>query len=152
MRCHEVDYQIFGDDLQFVEVELDPHETVVAEAGAMMMMGDGITFEAKMGDGSNPEAGVMDKLFSAGMRAITGESIFMTHFTNSGSEKRHVSFASSLPGKIIALDINTINGDLICQKDSFLCAALGTKIEISFRKKLGVGFFGGEGFILQKIN
>lgn len=152
MQCHEIDYKIFGDDLQFVEIELDPGETVVAEAGAMMFMEDGITFEAKMGDGSNPQAGFMDKLLNAGMRAISGESIFMTHFTNSGSGKKHVSFSSALPGKIIALDMSKIAGDFICQKDSFLCAALGTKLSISFQKKLGVGFFGGEGFILERIN
>ena len=152
MHCHELDYKIFGDDLQFVEVELDPKETVVAEAGAMMFMDNDITFEAKMGDGSNPQAGFMDKLFSAGKRAITGESIFITHFTNSGQSKKQVSFSSALPGKVIPINMDNIRGDLICQKDSFLCAALGTKLEISFNKKLGVGFFGGEGFILQRIN
>ncbi|MFH1429884.1 MAG: TIGR00266 family protein [Candidatus Margulisiibacteriota bacterium] len=151
MRCHEVDYKVYGDDLQFVEVELDPGETVVAEAGAMMYMEDGITFEAKMGDGSAPLEGVFDKIFNAGKRAMTGESIFMTHFTNTCSGKKHVSFSSALPGKIIALDMSKVNGDLVAQKDSFLCAALGTKLEITFNRKLGTGFFGGEGFILQKL-
>jgi uncharacterized protein (TIGR00266 family) len=135
-----------------VEVELYPNETVIAEAGAMLYMDDSVTFEAKMGDGSSPNAGFMEKLFSAGKRAITGESIFMTHFTNVGSGKKHVSFASALPGKIIALDMATINGELICQKDSFLCAALGTKLDVAFSKRLGTGFFGGEGFILQRIS
>lgn len=152
MQCHEVDYEIFGDDLQFVEIELDPGETVIAEAGAMLYMEEDITFETKMGDGSNPKEGVMDKLFSAGKRMLTGESIFMTHFTNNGQEKRRVSFASSLPGKVIAIDMSTIQGDLICQKESFLCAALGTKLSISFNRRLGAGFFGGEGFILERLS
>lgn len=150
-KSHEVDYQIYGDDLQFVEVELDPQETVVAEAGVMMYMDEGIKFETKMGDGSEPEQGFMGKLFSAGKRAITGESLFMTHFTNQGRDKQRVAFAAPYPGKIIALDLDSVNGYLICQKDAFLCAALGTKIGIEFKKKLGVGLFGGEGFILQKL-
>ena len=148
---HEVDYRIYGDDLQFVEVELDPQETVVAEAGVMMYMDEGIKFETKMGDGSEPEQGFMGKLFSAGKRALTGESLFMTHFTNHGKGKQHVAFAAPYPGKIIPVDLSTINGHLICQKDAFLCAALGTKIGIEFKRKLGVGLFGGEGFILQKL-
>lgn len=151
MRCHEVDYEIIGDDLQMVEVELDPGETVVAEAGAMNFMEENIVFEAKMGDGSNPNAGLMDKLLSVGKRALTGESIFMTHFTNRGNGKRRVAFAAPYPGKIIAVPMNEMGCDLICQKDAFLCAALGTKITITFTKRLGAGFFGGEGFILQRL-
>jgi uncharacterized protein (TIGR00266 family) len=151
-KSHEVDYQIFGDDLQFVEIELDPNETVIAEAGGMLYMEDGIKFETKMGDGSEPEQGFMGKLFSAGKRALTGESIFMTHFTNTGSKKSKVAFAASYPGKIVPVDLSTISGgELICQKDAFLAAALGTKVTIAFKKKLGVGLFGGEGFILQKL-
>ncbi len=152
MRAHEVDYQIFGDDLQFVEIELDPGETVIAEAGMMMYMEDGIGFETKMGDGSNPRAGFMDKLVSAGKRAITGESLFLTHFTNTtGQGKRHAAFGAPYPGKIIAIDLDDTNGELICQKDSFLCAAMGTELSIAFNKRLGTGLFGGEGFILQRL-
>jgi len=152
MKCHEVDYTIIGDDMQMVEIELDPGETVVAEAGAMTYMEAGISFEARMGDGSEPEQGVFGKLFGAGKRALTGESIFMTHFTNTGSGKQHVAFAAPYPGKIIPLDLNTISGQqILCQKDSFLCAAAGTKVGIAFQKRLGAGFFGGEGFVLQKL-
>ncbi len=151
MQSHEVDFQIHGDDMQIVEVELDPGETVVAEAGAMNYMEDGITFEAKMGDGSQPDQGFMGKLFSAGKRALTGESLFMTHFTNSGRGKKRVAFAAPYPGKIIPLDLAKLGGSLTCQKDAFLCAALGTKISIAFQKKLGAGLFGGEGFILQRL-
>lgn len=152
MRSHEVDFKIFGDDLQTVEIELDPGETVIAEAGAMNYMEDGINFEAKFGDGSQPDAGFMGKLLEAGKRALTGESIFMTHFTNQASGKSHVAFASPFPGKIIALDLATLGGSLICQKDAFLCAALGTQLGIAFQRRLGAGFFGGEGFILQKVD
>jgi uncharacterized protein (TIGR00266 family) len=151
MPSHEVDYQIHGDDMQIVEVELDPGETVVAEAGAMNYMEDGITFETRMGDGSQPDQGFMGKLFSAGKRMVTGESLFMTHFTNRGSGKKRVAFAAPYPGKIIPLDLSQLGGRLTCQKDAFLCAALGTKISIAFQKKLGAGLFGGEGFILQKL-
>ena len=151
MQCHEVDYEIIGDDLQMVEIELDPGETVIAEAGGMNYMQDGITFEAKMGDGSNPSAGVMDKLLSVGKRVLTGESIFMTHFTNQSSSKRRVAFAAPYPGKIIAINMTDVGGELICQKDAFLCAALGTELTITFNRRLGAGFFGGEGFILQKL-
>lgn len=151
MRSHEVDYQIFGDDLQFVEVELDPRETVIAEAGSMMYMEEDITFETKMGDGSKPDAGFMGKLISVGKRALTGESLFMTHFTNSGAGKKHIAFGAPYPGKIIAIDLDETHGELLCQKDAFLAAALGTEVSIAFNKKLGVGFFGGEGFILQRL-
>ncbi len=151
MKCHEVDYEIIGDDLQVVEVELDPGETVIAEAGAMNWMEDEIGFEAKMGDGSQPNEGLMGKLFSAAKRTITGESLFMTHFTNNGNGKRRVAFAAPYPGKIIPIDMALIGGELICQKDAFLCAALGTQVSIAFAKRLGTGFFGGEGFILQRL-
>jgi len=148
---HEVDYQIYGDDMQFVEVELDPAETVIAEAGAMMYLDDGIEFEAVMGDGSEPDAGLFGKLKGAGKRVITGESLFMTHFTNHGGGKAKVSFAAPYPGKIIPVDLSSVGGRLICQKDAFLCAAKGTNVGIAFNKKLGAGFFGGEGFILQDL-
>ena len=152
MQCHEVDYEIFGSDLQFVEVELDPGEVVVAEAGAMLYMEDGITFETKMGDGSKPNQGFLGNLFAAGKRALAGESLFMTHFKNEGSGKKRVAFSSPYPGKIIPVNLSDINGgELLCQKDAFLCAALGTEITIAFTKKFGAGFFGGEGFILQKL-
>jgi uncharacterized protein (TIGR00266 family) len=152
IRSHEIDYEIFGDDMQLVEIELDPGETVIAEAGAMNYMEEDITFVTKMGDGSNPNEGFMGKLLAVGKRALTGESLFMTHFTNAGSgRKRRVAFAAPFPGKIIALDLSRIGGEITCQKDSFLCAAYGTQVTIAFNKKLGAGFFGGEGFILQKL-
>lgn len=151
MKCHEVDYEIIGHDVQLVEVELDPGETVIAEAGAMNYMEDGITFESKMGDGSDPEEGFMGKLFSAGKRMITGESMFITHFTNQARGKKRVAFSAPYPGTIIALNMAEIGGQIICQKDAFLAAALGTGISITFTQRLGTGFFGGEGFILQKL-
>ena len=151
MPSHEIDYEIHGDDMQIVEIELDPNETVVAEAGAMNYMEDGITFEAHMGDGSVANQGMMDKVLSVGKRALTGESIFMTHFTNQGHGKKRVAFAAPYPGKIIAVDLSQIGGELICQKDAFLCAAKGTAVSIAFQKRLGAGFFGGEGFILQRL-
>ncbi len=152
MRSHEVDYEVFGDDLQFVEIALDPAETVVAEAGAMMYLDDGVEFETKMGDGSDPDQGLFGKLKAAGKRAITGESVFMTHFTNRGGGRSKVAFAAPYPGKIVPVDLAEIGGRLICQKDAFLCAAMGTKIGIVFNKRLGTGFFGGEGFILQDLS
>lgn len=148
---HVVDYQVYGDDLQFVEVELDPQETVIAEAGGMMYMEDGIVFETKMGDGSKPEQGLWGKLGSVAKRAITGESLFMTHFTNNGQGKKHVAFAAAYPGKIIAIDLDEAKGELLCQKDAFLCAAKGTEVSVAFNKRLGAGLFGGEGFILQRL-
>ncbi len=151
MKSHEVDYRIFGDDMQFVEVELDPRETVIAEAGMMMFMEDGITFDTKLGDGSKPSQTVLDTLFSVGKRALTGESLFLTHFTNAGAGKQHVAFGAPYPGKIIAIDLDETHGELICQKDAFLCAALGTELSIAFAKRLGAGLFGGEGFILQRL-
>jgi uncharacterized protein (TIGR00266 family) len=151
LGTHEIDYKIIGDDMQIVEIELDTGETVIAEAGAMNYMDQGITFEAKMGDGSDANEGVFSKLLGAGKRALTGESIFMTHFTNTGGGKQKVAFASPYPGKIIPIDLSKVNGELMCQKDAFLCAAYGTEIGIAFTKSLGTGFFGGEGFILQRL-
>lgn len=151
MQSHQVEYEILGVEMQIVEIELDPGETVVAEAGAMTYMEDGIDFAAKMGDGSEPEQGFFGRLAGAGQRMLTGESIFMTHFTNHASDKRRVAFSAPYPGKILALDLAKIGGGLTCQKDAFLCAALGTKIGIAFQRKLGAGFFGGEGFILEKL-
>jgi len=152
-RCHTVDYKIIGHGMQLLEVELDPGETVIAEAGAMTYMEEGIVFETKMGDGSKAESGMFGKLWSAGKRAITGESLFMTHFTHSGSEnKSHVAFAAPYPGSVVPVDMSTCGGELLCQKDAFLCAALGTKVDIAFNRRLGRGFFGGEGFILQKLS
>ncbi|MFW5701891.1 MAG: TIGR00266 family protein [Bacteroidota bacterium] len=151
MKCHEVDYEILGGDMQSVEIELDPGETVVAEAGAMNWMEDGISYQAMMGDGSRPDQGFFGKLMDAGRRKVTGESVFMTHFTNNGAGKKRVAFAGPYPGKILAIDMAKINGEILCQKDAFLCAALGTEIGIAFNRRLGAGFFGGEGFILQRI-
>ena len=151
MQCHKVDYEILGSEMQLVEVELDPGETVVAEAGAMNYMEDGIEFTAKMGDGSEPAQGFFSALAGAGKRMLTGESIFLTHFTNHGTGKRRVAFAAPYPGKILALDLAKIGGGITCQKDAFLCAALGTKIGIAFQKRLGAAFFGGEGFVLEKL-
>jgi len=150
-RCHELDFEIFGNDLQIVEIELDPREVVIAEAGMMNYMEDGITFETRMGDGSEANEGLVGKLLNVGKRLLTGESLFLTHFTNQGSVKRRVAFAAPYPGRIIPLDLATLGGEFICEKDAFLCAALGTKVSIAFNKKLGAGFFGGEGFILQRL-
>ena len=152
MNSHEVDYEIFGNDMQIVEVELDPGETVIAEAGAMNYMEDGIGFETKMGDGSNPDGGMLDAIFNVGKRVLTGESIFMTHFSNNVEVgKKRVAFAAPYPGKIIPVDMAAIGGELVCQKDAFLCAAYGTSLNIDFHRRLGAGFFGGEGFILQRL-
>ncbi|ABR56685.1 TIGR00266 family protein [Methanococcus aeolicus] len=151
MKCHKVDYEIFGDDMQVVEVELDPNESVIAEAGAMNWMEDGINFETKMGDGSDANEGLVGKLFGAAKRVITGESLFLTHFTNVGRGKKRVAFAAPYPGSIIPIDLSKLDGEFFCQKDSFLCAALGTKVGISFNKKIGTGLFGGEGFIMEHL-
>ncbi len=152
LNNHEIDYEIFGDDMQFVQVELDPSETVVAEAGSLMMMDDTIRMETIFGDGSGQgSGGLMGKLMGAGKRLITGESLFMTTFTNEGSGKKHVSFAAPYPGKIIPLDLSELGGKIICQKDAFLAAAKGVSVGIEFQRKLGTGFFGGEGFIMQKL-
>lgn len=152
MPSHEVDYEVIGNDIQIVEVELDQDETVIAEAGVMNYMEEGIEFETKMGDGSQPDQGFMSKAFSAVSRKMMGESIFLTHFTNRQNVKRRVAFAAPYPGKIVPIDLSEIGGEIICQKDAFLCAALGTKISIAFTKRWGTGFFGGEGFILQRMS
>lgn len=153
MNNHDIDYKLHGDDMQFVEIELDRNETVVAEAGSLMMMEDGISMETIFGDGSQQSStgGIMGKLFSAGKRVITGESLFMTAFTNSGMGKSHVSFAAPYPGKIIPLDLSEHEGKIICQKDAFLAAAKGVSVGVEFQRRIGAGFFGGEGFIMQKL-
>ena len=151
MYCHQVDYELFGRDMQIVEVELDPSETVIAEAGAMNYMDDGITFEARMGDGSQANGGLLGKMLHVGKRVLTKESIFLTHFTNQTREKKRVAFAAPYPGKIIPIDMDKVGREFFCQKDAFLAAALGTEVGIAFTKRLGTGFFGGEGFILQRL-
>ncbi|MGH7185419.1 MAG: TIGR00266 family protein [Pseudomonadota bacterium] len=154
-RAHEIDFNIVGEDLQFVEVELDPGESVVAEAGGMMYMTQGIEMETVFGDGSSSpqqQSGIMGALLGAGKRLLTGESLFMTVFTNSGGTgKQKVAFGAPYPGKIIPMDLRALGGHLVCQKDAFLCAARGVSVGIAFQKKLGVGIFGGEGFIMQKL-
>ncbi len=151
MQNHEIDYRIFGEEMQYVEVELDPNETAVGEAGSFMMMDDGIQMQTIFGDGSQQQSGLLGKLFSAGKRLLVGESLFMTAFTNIGTGKRRVSFAAPYPGKIIPLDLMQLGGKVICQKDAFLCAAKGVSVGIEFQKKLGTGLFGGEGFIMEKL-
>ncbi|MEJ0057308.1 MAG: TIGR00266 family protein [Bacteroidota bacterium] len=152
MKSHEIDYQIKGESIQIVEVELDPSETVIAEAGAMLFMEEGIQFEAKMGDGSSANQSIFDKLISAGSRVLTGESLFMTHFTNRGNKKSKVGFSAPYPGTVIPIDLAASrNNELIVQKDGFLCAAFGTKLSIFFNRKIGAGLVGGEGFILEKL-
>lgn len=153
IRNHEIDYRIIGEEMQYVEIELDPGETAVAEPGAFMMMDDNIQMETIFGDGSQqPQGnGLLGKIFNAGKRLLVGENLFMTAFTNSGNGKKHVSFASPYPGKIIPLDLLRLGGRIICQKDAFLCAAKGVSIGIEFQKKLGTGLFGGEGFIMEKL-
>lgn len=151
MQNHEIDYIIYGEEMQYVEVELDPQETAIAEAGSFMMMEDGIQMETIFGDGSRQQGGLLNKLFSAGKRLLVGESLFMTAYTNIGAGKKRVSFASPYPGKIIPLDLYRLGGRIICQKDAFLCAAKGVSIGIEFQKKLGTGLFGGEGFIMERI-
>ena len=151
MQNHEIDYKIFGEEMQYVEVELDPNETAVAEPGAFMMMDDGIQMATLFGDGSQQQGGFMNKLFNAGKRMLVGENLFMTAFTNVGQNKKRISFASPYPGKIIPLDLLQLGGRVICQKDAFLCAAKGVSIGIEFQRKLGTGLFGGEGFIMEKL-
>ncbi len=153
MRAHDVDYEILGNEMQIVEIELDPGETVIAEAGGMNYMEDGIQFETKMGDGSDTGGGgFMSILKNVGKRMLTGESIFMTHFTNrAGSGKKRVAFAAPYPGKIIPLKLSDYGGEILCEKDAFLCAAYGTSVGIAFQKRFGAGLFGGEGFILQRL-
>jgi uncharacterized protein (TIGR00266 family) len=148
---HEIDYKIYGEEMQYVEIELDPNETAIAESGAFMMMDDGIQMATMFGDGSKPQQGLLGKLMSAGKRMLTGESLFMTAFTNMGQGKKRVSFASPYPGKIIALDLQEMGGKIVAQKDAFLCAAKGVSVGIEFQRKLGTGLFGGEGFIMEKL-
>jgi uncharacterized protein (TIGR00266 family) len=148
---HEVDYKIFGDDMQFVEVELDPGEATVAEAGGMMYMDDQIEMETIFGDGSQSQSGIMGALVGAGKRLLTGESLFMTVFQNRAQGRRRVAFGAPYPGKIVAIHLSEIGGELITQKDSFLAAAKGVSIGIAFQRRLGVGLFGGEGFIMQRL-
>lgn len=151
-RAHEIDFRIVGSEMQFVEVELDPGESAVAEAGSMMYMTPGISMETVFGDGSQQRgAGVMGALLGAGKRLLTGESLFMTVFSNAGAGKEQVAFAAPYPGKILAMDLKQIGGQLICQKDAFLCAARGVSIGIAFQRRIGVGLFGGEGFIMQRL-
>jgi len=150
-QMHEVDYRIYGDDMQFVEVELDPEEAAVAEAGGMMYMDDGIEMETIFGDGSQKQSGFMGALMGAGKRLLTGESLFMTVFMNKGQGKKQVAFGAPHPGKIIPVHLAEIGGELIVQKDSFLCAAKGVSIGIAFQKRIGTGLFGGEGFIMQRL-
>jgi uncharacterized protein (TIGR00266 family) len=148
---HELDYRILGSEMQCVEIELDPQETVMAEPGSFMMMNDGIQMNTIFGDGSQQQSGIFGKLMSAGKRLLTGESLFMTAYTNLGSGKKTVTFAAPYPGKIIPLDLSKRGGKIVCQKDSFLCAAKGVSVGLEFQKKLGAGLFGGEGFIMQKL-
>src|SRR4029434_11258612 len=148
---HEIDYKVFGDDMQYVEVELDPNEATVAEAGGMMYMDDGIEMETIFGDGSQKQSGFLGALMGAGKRVLTGESLFMTVFMNRSTQKRRVAFGAPYPGKIVAIHLAEIGGQLIAQKDSFLAAAKGVSIGIAFQRKLGVGLFGGEGFIMQLL-
>src|SRR6056300_1267219 len=151
MNAHEIEYQITGEEMQFVEIELDPQEAVISEPGSFMFMNDGINMETIFGDGSSERYSVFDKLLSAGKRLLTGERLFMTAFTNEGVGKKRVGYASPYPGKIIPMDLSELQGKLICQKDAFLCAAKGVAVGIEFQKKLGTGLFGGEGFIMQKL-
>lgn len=152
MKSHEIDYKILGDDMQMVEIELDPSETVIAEAGVMNYMEEGISFESKMGDGTEATQGMLGKLFGAGKRMLAGESLMITHFTNTGKGKQKVAFAAPYPGKIIPLNLSQLGGAILSQRDGFLCAAFGTKLDIAFTQKMGAGFFGGEGFILQRMS
>ncbi len=145
-----IDYEIFGTEMQYVEVELDPGEAAIGEAGSMMYMQDGISLETIFGDGTQ-QGGIFGKLLGAGKRLLTGESLFMTIYSNQGTAKRRVAFAAPYPGKIVPIDLSKIGGTFICQKDAFLCAARGVSVGIAFQRKLGAGFFGGEGFIMQKL-
>ncbi|MAT89224.1 MAG: TIGR00266 family protein [Flavobacteriaceae bacterium] len=150
-NAHEIDFQIHGEEMQYVSIELDPNEGVIAEAGSFMMMDNGIKMETIFGDGSQNDKGFMGKIFGAGKRLLTGESLFMTAFYNVTNAKREVSFAAPYPGKVMPLDLSMMGNKFICQKDAFLCAAKGVSIGIEFSKKLGRGLFGGEGFIMQKL-
>lgn len=150
-RSDEIDYEIFGTEMQYVEITLDPGETVIAEAGAMMYMTPGIRMDTVFGDPSAQQSGFLGKVFSAGKRVLTGESLFMTTFTNVGADRQQVAFASPYPGKLLAMHLDELGGELICQKDAFLCAARGVQVGIAFQKRIGVGLFGGEGFIMQRL-
>ena len=150
-RAHEIDYRIYGEEMQCVEIELDPEETAIAESGAFMMMDDGIQMATIFGDGTGQRQGFLGKLMTAGKRVLTGESLFMTTYTNTGQGKKKVYFASPYPGKVIPLDLIRLGGKMICQKDAFLCAAKGVSVGIEFQRRLGTGLFGGEGFIMQKL-
>ncbi|MCF8244469.1 MAG: TIGR00266 family protein [Saprospiraceae bacterium] len=151
MQNHEIDFKLFGEEMQFVEIELDPQETIVAESGSFMMMDSDVSMQTIFGDGSAQQTGMFGKLLSAGKRILTGESLFMTAFTNVGQGKKRVSFAAPYSGKIIPLDLQRLDGKVICQKDAFLCAAKGVSVGIEFQRKMGTGLFGGEGFIMQKL-
>ncbi|MBN2486304.1 MAG: TIGR00266 family protein [Bacteroidales bacterium] len=151
MQSHVIDYKIIGHDVQLVEIELDPFETVIAEAGAMLYMDQDIQFETRMGDGAEPNEGLLGKLLKGAGRVIMGESLFLTHFTNRGTTKRKVAFSAPYPGTVIPFNLQQYNGNIIVQRDTFLCAAMGTKVSMHFNQKLGSGLFGGEGFILQKL-
>jgi uncharacterized protein (TIGR00266 family) len=152
IQNHEIDHRIFGEEMQYVELELDPNESAIAEPGAFMMMDDGISMETIFGDGSQQQSGgLLGKLLNAGKRVLVGESLFMTAFTNTGQGKKRVSFASPYPGKIIPLNLQQLGNRIICQKDAFLCAAKGVSVGIEFQRKLGAGLFGGEGFIMEKL-
>jgi uncharacterized protein (TIGR00266 family) len=151
MRSHEIDYEIFGEEMQYVEIELDPQEVVIAEACSFMMMEQGIQMQTIFGDGSAQETGFLGKLLSAGKRVLTGESLFMTAYQNQDFKKKKVSFASPYPGKIVPIDLSEVGGKFVCQKDAFLCAAKGVAVGIDFSRKIGRGLFGGEGFIMQKL-
>lgn len=151
MTSHDIDYRIVGNDLQLVEIELDPNETVIAEAGSMVYFEEGIVFETRMGDGTQPNQSVLGKLFQAGSRLLTGESLFLTHFTNKGIKKTKVAFSAPYPGTILPVRLNELRSPLIVQKDGFLCAAMGTQLSVYFNQRFGAGLVGGEGFILQRL-
>lgn len=151
MNAHEIDYRLIGSEMQAIEIELDPQESAVAEAGALLMMDEDIEMYTIFGDGSNQDKSILGKLMSAGKRLLTGEGLFMVTYTNVGNSKRKVHFASPYPGKIIPMDLSQLDGKVICQKDAFLCAAQGVSIGIEFQKRIGVGLFGGEGFIMEKL-
>ena len=151
MDAHEIDYKIYGEEMQFVEIELDPQETVIAEAGSFMMMDEGVKMETIFGDGSQQSGSLFGKLLNAGKRVLTGEGLFMTSYTNYGQGKKKAAFAAPYPGKIVPINLPEVNGKFICQKDAFLCAAKGVSVGIEFNRKLGTGLFGGEGFIMQKL-
>ena len=148
---HEIDYKIIGEELQCVEIELDPQEAVISEAGSLMYMDDSIEMKTIFGDGSDKESGILGKFLSAGKRVLTGESLFLTSYINQGYGKRQVTFAAPYPGKVVPLNLSQYNGKIVCQKDAFLCAAKGVSVGIEFQKRIGVGLFGGEGFIMQKL-